>query len=130
MPIPVLLVEDSRAMRDFVVSILEQEGAFEVRQVENGFEALRELPRQPWGLILADINIPDISGIELIRFVRSHARHGATPVVAISTDASSVDVQRALDAGATCFLAKPFAAEDLRRVLREHGVGTSEAGGE
>ena len=129
MPIPVLLVEDSRAMRDFVVSILEQEGEFEVRQVENGFEALRELPRQPWGLILADINIPDISGIELIRFVRSHGRHGETPVVAISTDASSVDIQRALDAGATCFLAKPFAPEDLQRVLREHGVGGQEAGG-
>jgi two-component system chemotaxis response regulator CheY len=64
MIVPVLLVEDSRAMRDYVGSILESEGQYEVHEVDNGFEALRALPRGEYGLIVADINLPDVSGIE------------------------------------------------------------------
>ncbi len=113
----VLLVDDSRAMRDFVSSILEAEGDYEVHEVGNGFEALRELPRRDWGLIVTDINIPDVSGIELTRFVRQNAKHAETPVIVISTDSSAVDRQRALDAGATAFLAKPFTQEQLREAI-------------
>ena len=123
MPTHVLLVEDSRAMRDFVSSILEAEGDYEVREVENGFEALRELPRQDWGLIVTDINMPDVSGIELTKFVRQNERYANTPVIVISTDASSVDTQRAIEAGATAFLAKPFTREQLRDVIAGVAAG-------
>lgn len=113
MTVHVLLVDDSRAMRDYVSSILETTGEYEVHEVDNGFDALRELPREDYGLIVTDINMPDVSGIELARYVRSTDKHAGTPVIVISTDASAVDRERALSAGASAFLAKPFAAQDL-----------------
>jgi two-component system chemotaxis response regulator CheY len=123
MPVQVLLVEDSRAMRDYVGSILEAEGEYAVHEVDNGFEALRALPQCDYGLIVADINLPDISGIELTRFVRSSARHANTPVVVISTDSAADDVARAMGAGASAFLAKPFSAAQLIDAVAEANRG-------
>lgn len=124
----VLLVDDSRAMRDYVSAILEEAGGFEVDEVGNGFDALRALPRRDYDLIVTDINMPDVSGIELARFVRQTKRHALTPVVAISTDASAADRDRAFAAGATAFLAKPFTAEEFLAVARqacEGGAGSA-----
>lgn len=100
-------------MRQFVRAILEASGRFEVHEVGNGFEALRTLPRSEFDVIVTDINMPDVSGIELTRFVRSNARHRDTPVIVISTDASTVDAQRATTAGASAFVAKPFTGQQL-----------------
>ena len=97
-------------------------------EVDNGFEALRALPQGEYGLIVADINLPDVSGIELTRFVRQNARHTSTPIIVISTDASEADAQRALGAGASAFLPKPFTPEQLLQVIR--GVGSSGAEGD
>ena len=111
-------------MRDYVSSILEGEGDYEVHEVENGFDALRALPREDFGLIVTDINMPDVSGIELANYVRKSDKYSKTPVIVISTDASPVDQQRALAAGASAFLAKPFSPEDLLAVIeksREEG---------
>lgn len=113
MTVHVLLVDDSRAMRDYVSAILETAGGYEVHEVDNGFDALRELPREEYGLIVTDINMPDVSGIELSRYVRSTDKHSGTPVIVISTDASNVDRERAMSAGASAFLPKPFSAQDL-----------------
>lgn len=115
-------------MRDYVGSILESEGRYEVHEVDNGFEALRALPKGDYGLIVADINLPDVSGIELTRFVRQNARHTSTPVVVISTDASETDAQRALQAGASAFLPKPFTPEQLLRAI--DGVKSPGAAGD
>jgi two-component system chemotaxis response regulator CheY len=118
MPTQVLLVEDSRAMRDYVSSILEAEGDFEVHEVGNGFDALRALPRDQFGLIVTDINMPDVSGIELTRFVRQTPRHANTPLIVISTEASEVDRDRAMSAGASAFVAKPFTPEEFMAAIR------------
>jgi two-component system chemotaxis response regulator CheY len=126
---PVLLVEDSRAVRDFVSSILESAGDFEVHEVDNGFEALRALPRAEYVLIVTDVNMPDVNGIELTRFVRQHAKFAETPVIVISTDASHPDTERAMVAGANAFLAKPFTAEQFLETLRRvRGEGTTKGG--
>lgn len=119
MPEQVLVVEDSRAMRDFVTSILEAVGDYEVHEVDNGFEALRALPRGQYALIITDINMPDVNGIEFIRFVRKSPAHANTPVIAMSTDASSVDTQRAMTAGASAFLAKPFTGEQFLEAIEQ-----------
>lgn len=119
---PVLLVEDSRAVRSFVSSILESAGDYDVHEVENGFEALRALPRTDFTLIVTDVNMPDVNGIELTRFVRGQAKFAEIPVLVISTDASHPDTKRALEAGANAFLAKPFTAEQfLEAVSRARG---------
>ena len=106
-------------MRQYVCAILEASGQYEVLEVTNGFEALRTLPRQEFDLIVTDINMPDVSGIELTRFVRANARHKATPIIVISTEASVVDAERAREAGATAFVAKPFTGRELITAINE-----------
>lgn len=118
-----LLVEDSRAMRAYVASILEAHD-FEVVEVDNGFEALRVLPRGNFALVVADVNMPDVSGLEVTRFVRRTPGYEKTPIVVISTDASEEDRRRVVAAGADAFLAKPFTAEQLLTVLERARAGT------
>lgn len=106
-------------MRDFVVSALESAGRYEVRAVESGIAALQEVARNPWSAVITDINMPDISGIELIRLVRGQKAHDRVIILAISTDGAATDIERAMSAGADSYLVKPFAAEDLVRSLEE-----------
>jgi CheY-like chemotaxis protein len=106
-------------MRDFVSSILEAEGDYEVHEVGNGFDALRALPRDLFGLIVTDINMPDVSGIELTRFVRQTPRHANTPLIVISSEASAVDKDRAMAAGASAFVAKPFTPPEFLAAIKE-----------
>jgi two-component system, chemotaxis family, chemotaxis protein CheY len=113
MPIRVLLVEDSAAMRTFVGSVLEAAGGFVVDEVKDGFDALRLLPRSDYDLVVTDINMPDINGLELIRTIRQHARHAHTPLVVITTNDRDRDVERALKLGASAVLTKPFTPEEL-----------------
>lgn len=111
----VLIVDDSSAVRAYVRAALEaaDELEAEVEEAVNGFEALRVLPRESFDLLILDINMPNIHGLELISMLRRSERYSATPVLVISTEASERDKQRALELGANSFLAKPFDAEAL-----------------
>ena len=118
----ILVVEDSPAMRAFVRSSLEGSPGFEdavVVEASSGFDALRLLPRGNFELVITDINMPDINGLELIKFVRTSERHRGVPVLIISTQSSERDRARGLALGANAFLAKPFTPEALRRAARE-----------
>jgi two-component system chemotaxis response regulator CheY len=100
-------------MRSFVSATLEAEGAFTVTVATSGFQALKVLPRERFDLIITDINMPDINGLELIRFIRESPIHGKTPLVIISTDNQAKDRERAMKLGATTYLTKPFPPETL-----------------
>lgn len=115
MPMHVLIVDDSSAVRAYVRAALEGESAFDVEVAEavSGFEALRLLPRQSFDLLILDINMPNIHGLELISMLRRSDRYRSTPVLVISSEASERDKQRALELGADAFLAKPFDADTL-----------------
>lgn len=119
MPTRVLLVDDSRAMRDYLAAILECAGAFDMLRATNGFDALRLLPQHDFDLIITDVNMPDVSGIELASFVRKSSRHCATPVLVISSEADEKDHRRAMDAGASGFMAKPFSDEQLLAMIAD-----------
>ncbi|MBX7083400.1 MAG: response regulator [Nannocystaceae bacterium] len=110
------MVEDSRAMRAYVSAILEAH-EFEVEEAENGFEALRMLPREHFDVVVADVNMPDVNGIELTRFVRRGPRQAEIAVLVISTDAAAHDVERAMTAGANGFLPKPFTEQQLLEAI-------------
>jgi two-component system chemotaxis response regulator CheY len=113
----VLLVEDSATMRSFATAALEAAG-YSVTTSATGFEALKILPRARFDLIITDINMPDITGLELIRFVRESPLHGKVPLVIISTDGAERDRERGLKLGADAYLVKPFAPEALVEVAR------------
>ena len=110
-------------MRAFVVATLEAEGNFDVVTAASGFEALKLLPRERFDILITDINMPDINGLELIRFVRDNPVHAKAPLVIISTDGAERDRDRGIKLGANAYLVKPFSPEVLldtvRRVLGE-----------
>jgi len=115
----VLVVEDSSAMRGLIASIVEQVEDCEVVEVSSGFDALRQLPRETFSLIITDINMPDINGLELLSFVRKNPAYVKTPVLIVSTESSERDRAKGLALGANAYLTKPFAPEELRAsVLR------------
>lgn len=117
MSIRVLVVEDSPAMRAFVRAALE-DGGLEVTEAANGFEALRLLPREHYDLVVTDINMPDIHGLELISFMRKSDVHRATPVIIVSTEGAQRDRERGIALGANAYLTKPFDPEALRATAR------------
>ena len=114
----VLVVEDSATMRGFVTAALESAGPYSVTQAESGFQALKVLPRTHYDLIITDINMPDINGLELVRFIRESEAHRTTPLIIISTDGRDVDRDRGLKLGANAYLVKPFAPEKLLETVR------------
>jgi len=125
-PVRILVVEDSSAMRAFVRATLEEDGDVEVHEAGSGFEALRVLPRERFDAVIVDINMPDINGLELVSFMRKSEAHRQTPLVIISTEAAERDRERGLALGANAYLSKPFTPEALRATLRDllgPGVG-------
>ena len=109
----VLIADDSRVMRAYVRGVLKDRYNCSSSEVASGFEALRLLPRERFDLVVTDINMPDINGLELVRFIRSSERHKDVPLLIISTQTSGQSRKRVLDLGADAFLAKPFEPETL-----------------
>jgi two-component system chemotaxis response regulator CheY len=122
-----LVVDDSATIRAFVKTALEHQG-FEVTEAKSGFEALKILPKERFNLIVTDVNMPDINGLELVKYVRKEEAHRGTPLIIISTDGRERDRDRGMQLGATAYLVKPFKPEDLiglvRRVL-EKGINVA-----
>jgi two-component system, chemotaxis family, chemotaxis protein CheY len=127
----VLLVEDSASMRTFVRAALTSAtalGELEIAEAQSGFDALRLLPRGAWDLVITDINMPDINGLELISFIKKSEAHRATPILIISTASSERDRDRGMSLGASSYLVKPFTAEVLVAHVREQ-LGLEPASG-
>jgi two-component system chemotaxis response regulator CheY len=113
----ILVVDDSATTRSLVASFLAELEETEVLEAASGFEALRLLPSRPVDLIVTDINMPDINGLELISFVRANPNYRRIPVVIITTENSAEDRKRGLDLGASDYLVKPFSAGELRSAV-------------
>ncbi len=110
----ILVVEDSASTRSLVRAILEEDASFEVTEAQSGFDAMRLLPRSKYDLIITDINMPDVNGLELIHFIRRSEQYRTTPLVIISTQATERDVARGKKLGADAYVPKPFTPESLR----------------
>ena len=113
----ILYVEDNEMNRKIVRDLLKRTkyALVEAHDGEAGVaKALEVLP----GLILMDIQLPKISGIEAMRRLRAQAATANTPIIAITSFALSGDEQKAKDAGATGYLAKPYSPMDLLSKIR------------
>ncbi|MCL2725166.1 MAG: response regulator [Polyangiaceae bacterium] len=110
----ILVVEDSASTRSLVRAILEDAafvaavGPVEIVEAESGFDAMRLLPRAHCDLVITDINMPDVNGLELIHFIRKSDAYRATPLIIISTQATERDIERGRRLGADAFVPKPF----------------------
>lgn len=114
----VLIVEDSKAIRSMIRISLEEEGNFFVVEAGNGFEALKTLPTRRFDLVITDINMPDINGLELIGFVKSNPEYKDIPLIIVSTEKSDEDKKRGMALGASGYVVKPFTKKDLMSMVK------------
>jgi two-component system, chemotaxis family, chemotaxis protein CheY len=126
LPPKILIVEDSPTMRSLIVSALEEGGVYDIYESPNGFEALKMLPHTRFDLILTDINMPDINGLELVSFVRSQERYREIPLIIISTEGSTRDRDKGMKLGANEYLVKPFNPEHLQELVKKYLTGKQE----
>jgi two-component system, chemotaxis family, chemotaxis protein CheY len=115
----ILIVEDSSTTRALIRAVIDELGDFETVEATTGFEALKMLPQQQYDLIITDINMPDINGLELINFVRSNSRYSSLPIIIVSTERSEEDKKRGMALGATSYITKPFRSLELQEAIRK-----------
>ena len=115
----ILIVEDSSTTRALIRAVIDEIGDFDTVEASSGFEALKIRPQQEYDLIITDINMPDINGLELINFVRSNARYGHIPIIIVSTERSEEDKKRGMALGATAYVTKPFKSFELQETIKK-----------
>lgn len=107
-------------MRSLLVSTIQSLDDYEIIEAASGFEALRLLPRERVDLIITDVNMPDINGLELISYIRSTPYYKSIPLFIISTESSERDREKGLALGADEYLVKPFDPERLQGLIRRY----------
>ena len=112
-------------MRSLLAASVEDlEEPVKIVEAESGFEALRHLPRETFDLVLTDINMPDINGLELVSFIKTNDQYASIPLVIVSSEGSDRDRDKGLRLGADAYLVKPFDPETLRQVVTDLLAGT------
>ena len=114
-----LIVDDSSAVRAFVRASLEDADFARVQEAETGFEALRLLAANAFDVVIVDVNMPDINGLELLSFMKKSPRQQGARKILISTQVDGSDSKRGAQLGADAFLKKPFEVDELRSMIRD-----------
>ena len=119
MALDVLIVDDSAAIRKILQRVLIQaEGPLgKVHEAGDGLEALAALKLHPVGLILSDINMPNMDGLQFLSAVKAQITTRHVPVIMITTEGSSTKVMEAVSLGAAGYVRKPFTAEQIKEKL-------------
>ena len=126
----VLIVDDSAAVRRNVLWILEPTG-LEVVEAADGKQALELLENETIDLVIADLNMPVMDGLQLIRKVRAHPKMKQLPVIMMTTETRPQDQAAAHEAGADMYLAKPSSPDVIRyKVLSLLGLRDPRTGGQ
>lgn len=115
-----LIVDDSSVMRKIIERALRQAGLEmrEVHEAGSGVEGIEVLRSRSVDLILSDINMPSMDGLEFLRQIRAQKLAIGVPVVMITTESSEEHVKQAIQAGAQGYIRKPFTADQVKeRVL-------------
>lgn len=112
----ILAVDDSKTMRDMVSFTLKGAG-HDVLLADDGVNALSALAGETVDLIITDINMPNMNGIELVEKLRADPRFRATPILILTTESDDGLKQRGRAAGATGWIVKPFVPEKLLKVV-------------
>src|SRR5687767_4414912 len=120
MSLKILIVELSKASRDFIASTVESIAGVQAITTHSGFEALKVLPRHRFELIITDINMPDINGLELINFVKKNPHYKDTPLFVVTSEGREQDRDRGMQLGANEYVVKPFAPERISELARRY----------
>ena len=125
--INILIVDDSATIRRMVQASLRAVPGASFLEAGNGLEALERLALTKVSLIVLDLNMPDMHGLEVLTFVRGHAAYRDIPVIVLTTRGDEAGRRAALEAGATVYLTKPFVpaqiAGEALTLLGQVGLG-------
>jgi len=114
-----LIVDDSAAVRAFVRACLEDASFARVEEAETGFEALQLLASNAFDVVIVDVNMPDINGLELLAFMKKSPRQQGARKILISTQIDGADSKQGTELGADAFLKKPFEVGELRELIQD-----------
>ncbi len=123
----ILVIEDDGEMRDLLKDFLKREG-YEVDSVDNGSEAFRELARQVFDLIITDVRMPGLSGLDILPGIRK--LQPLASVIVITAFGSDDVCRRALERGASVYLKKPIHLPNLRILIHKLFPESSRRGGQ
>ena len=106
-----LVVDDSEVMRDMIIACMRADPSLKFTNAASGLEAIEQLSLRPFDLLVLDLNMPDIGGIEVVEFVRGQDRLRGLPIIVVTTRGDETSRSRSLGAGASRFMVKPFDPE-------------------
>ena len=118
MPATILTADDSPSMRQMIVFTLRNAG-FEVIEAVDGKDALDRLAGAAVQMLITDLNMPNIDGIELIRRVRATPEYKYIPIIMVTTESDAGKKQLGREAGASGWIVKPFRGDQLVAVARK-----------
>lgn len=113
----ILTVDDFSTMRRIIRNILRQLGYTNITEADNGAAAFEVLQAQHIDFVISDSNMPNMSGLELLKAIRSDATLQQIPVLLVTADALKENVVEAVKAGVNGYIVKPFTAETLREKI-------------
>jgi two-component system chemotaxis response regulator CheY len=109
----ILVVDDSKVMRDMIIACLRPKAGLAFTHASSGLEAIERLSLKPFDLMLLDLNMPDIGGVEVLEFVRGQDKLRRLPIIVVTTRGDEASRSRALEAGASRFMTKPFTPDAI-----------------
>jgi len=113
----VLVVDDFATMRKILRNILKQIGFEDIAEAEDGNVALRVIKSEPVGLVVTDWNMPNMSGLDLLREIRGNPQTAKLPVLMVTAEGLKENVMDAVKAGVSNYVVKPFTAEVLQEKI-------------
>lgn len=114
----ILAVDDSISIRKSISFILGQEN-YEVTEAEDGADGLKKAKSDKFGLVITDINMPNMDGITLIKELRNTPEYKFTPIIVLTTENQDSKMQEGRAAGATGWIVKPFSSDKLIAVVKK-----------
>jgi two-component system, chemotaxis family, chemotaxis protein CheY len=114
----ILIADDSATIRKMVRASLQSLEGAEFLDAGTGLEAIEQLAVARVQLVVLDLNMPDMHGIEVLRFVRRHEHYRNLPVIVLTTRGDDSSRETAVEAGATTYMTKPFAPQALMATAR------------
>jgi two-component system, chemotaxis family, chemotaxis protein CheY len=124
----ILVVDDSKVMREMIVACLRGQPGLIFTHAASGLEAIERLSLKPFDLVFLDLNMPDIGGFEVLEFVRGQPGLRELPIIVVTTRGDEDSRSRALAAGATRFMTKPFEPSEILQEMRELFPASAETG--
>lgn len=114
-----LVVDDFSTMRRIVRNLLKELGFTNVQEAEDGVQALAKLHADEFDFVVSDWNMPNMTGIELLRAIRADAKLKHLPVLMVTAEAKKENIIEAAQAGASGYVVKPFTAATLDEKLKK-----------